>query len=157
MAYMLTVLLKKNVSSKATNIFFSEKKKTCELDIVITRTVNILTTNELVNLTPLWTTGPWLEMSIFWDGGIVRFLYSCILQKKLTLQSDFCIYKSWILVHTKPLYSNAKPIAFWRNACILHDTGFCLCVCVEVCRPNQPNGVMSSAVSLPNHTFTGQA
>ena len=34
------------------------------------------------------------------------------------------------------------------------DLGF---VCVEVLRPSQPNGVMSSAVSLPNHTFTGQA
>ena len=33
----------------------------------------------------------------------------------------------------------------------------CLFVCVEVLRPTQPNGVMSSAVSLPNHTFTGQA
>ena len=30
-------------------------------------------------------------------------------------------------------------------------------VCVEVLRPIQPNGVMSSAVSLPNHTFTVQA
>ena len=30
-------------------------------------------------------------------------------------------------------------------------------VCVEVLRPSQPNGVMSSAASLPNHTFTGQA
>ena len=30
-------------------------------------------------------------------------------------------------------------------------------VCVEVLRPSQPNGVMSSAVSLPNHTFSGQA
>ena len=30
-------------------------------------------------------------------------------------------------------------------------------VCVEVLRPSQPNGVMSSAVSIPNHTFTGQA
>ena len=29
-------------------------------------------------------------------------------------------------------------------------------VCVEVLRPSQPNGVMSSAVSLSNHTFTGQ-
>ena len=28
---------------------------------------------------------------------------------------------------------------------------------VEVLRPSQPNGVMSSAVSLPNHVFTGQA
>ena len=30
-------------------------------------------------------------------------------------------------------------------------------VCVEVLRLSQPIGVMSSAVSLPNHTFTGQA
>ena len=30
-------------------------------------------------------------------------------------------------------------------------------VCVEVLQPSQPSGVMSSAVSLPNHTFTGQA
>ena len=30
-------------------------------------------------------------------------------------------------------------------------------VCVEVLRPSQPNGVMSSAGSLPNHTFIGQA
>ena len=32
-----------------------------------------------------------------------------------------------------------------------------LFVCTEVLRPSQPNGVMLSAVSLPNHTFTGQA
>ena len=31
-----------------------------------------------------------------------------------------------------------------------------LFVCVEVLRPSQPNGVMSSAVSLPSQTFTGQ-
>ena len=30
-------------------------------------------------------------------------------------------------------------------------------VCVEVLWPSQPNGVMLSAVSLPNLTFTGQA
>ena len=30
-------------------------------------------------------------------------------------------------------------------------------ICVEVLRPSQPSGVMSSAVSLPNHTFTGKA
>ena len=30
-------------------------------------------------------------------------------------------------------------------------------VCVEVLEPSQPNGVMSSTVSLPNHTLTGQA
>ena len=33
----------------------------------------------------------------------------------------------------------------------------CGFVSVEILRPSQPNGVMSSAVSLPNHTFTGQA
>ena len=32
----------------------------------------------------------------------------------------------------------------------------CLFVCVEVLRPSQPNGVMSSAVSLPNHTLLGR-
>ena len=36
----------------------------------------------------------------------------------------------------------------------LHEVLF---VCVEVLRPSQPNGVMSSAISLPNHTFTVQA
>ena len=30
-------------------------------------------------------------------------------------------------------------------------------VCVEVLRPSQPNGVVLSVVSLPNHMFTGQA
>ena len=32
-----------------------------------------------------------------------------------------------------------------------------LFVCVEVLWPSQPNGVMSSADSLLNHMFTGQA
>ena len=30
-------------------------------------------------------------------------------------------------------------------------------VCVEILRPSKPKGVMSRAVSLPNHTFTRQA
>ena len=28
---------------------------------------------------------------------------------------------------------------------------------IEVLRPSQPSGVMSSSVSIPNHKFTGQA
>ena len=40
---------------------------------------------------------------------------------------------------------------------ILQKMKLILFVCVEVLRPSQPNGVMSSEVSLPNHTFTGQA
>ena len=39
----------------------------------------------------------------------------------------------------------------------LHGLKICMFVCAEVLQPSQPNGVMSSAVSLPNHTFTGQA
>ena len=92
MAYMLIFLLKKCEYllhlQKLLNFY---SKNTCDLDIVLTRTVNILTTNELVKLKMIRTTGP---------------------------------------------------------------RGF---VCVEVLRPSQPNGVMLSAVSLPNHTFTGQA
>ena len=35
--------------------------------------------------------------------------------------------------------------------------GMRMFVCVEVLWPSQPNGVMSSVVSIPNHMFTGQA
>ena len=42
-----------------------------------------------------------------------------------------------------------------KKVCVLvKSTWF---VCVKVLLPSQPNGVMSSVVSLPNHTFTGQA
>ena len=40
---------------------------------------------------------------------------------------------------------------------ILSSRYFTVRFCVEVLRPSQPNQVMSSTVSLPNHTFTGQA
>ena len=49
-----------NVSSfcicKSYSHFYS--KNNCELGIVHSRTVNILTTNELIKLTMLWTIGP---------------------------------------------------------------------------------------------------
>ena len=41
-------------------VAFAFAKNTSELDIALARTVNILPTNELVKLTMLWTTGPWL-------------------------------------------------------------------------------------------------
>ena len=48
------------------------------------------------------------------------------LAKNVTLASERYmaefVYIAWILLNTKPLYSNAKLIAFWRNAYILHDT-----------------------------------
>ena len=62
MAYTLIFLLETMwvafAFGKSYSHFFS--KNTCKLDVVhvLIRTVNILTTNELVNLTMLWTTGP---------------------------------------------------------------------------------------------------
>ena len=53
--------------AKATHIFFSAKIP--ELDIVLTRTVNILTTNELAKVTMLWTTGPWFLFFFPLGGG----------------------------------------------------------------------------------------
>ena len=50
----------------------------------------------------------------------------------------------------------ASHIVIITNLVVVSSVGK-LFVCVEVLRPSQPNGVMSSAVSLPNHTFTGQA
>ena len=47
-----------------------------------------------------------------------------------------------------------NPISWWDRGCLVvaGETDAAI-VCVEVLRPSQPNGVMSSAVSLPNHTF----
>ena len=49
--------------------------------------------------------------------GSLSISVSCKEKKNITLASigdirlNFCIYKDGILVHKKPLYSNAKPIA----------------------------------------------
>ena len=43
------------------------------------------------------------------------------------------------------------------RVCVRAEKKAHLFVCVEVLWPSQPNVVMSSAVSLPNHTCTGQA
>ena len=65
---------------------------------------------------------------------------------------------------SKQRYCSSSSFCFWEV--LFYDVAFCLfvcvevlfiCVCVEVLRPSQPNGVMLSVVSLPNHTFTGQA
>ena len=45
----------------------------------------------------------------------------------------------------------------WPNGYVLTAGDVKDTICVEVLQPSQPNGVMLSAVSLPNHMFTGQA
>ena len=62
----------------------------------------------------------------------------------------------------KRIVSNFRD-SYFSHLCLYETGAFCPCekllsfVCVEVLRPSQPSGVMSSTVSLPNHTFTGQA
>ena len=47
----------------------------CELDIVLTRTGNILTTNELIKLMMLWTTRPWDFIPSIWHKGLFLALH----------------------------------------------------------------------------------
>ena len=74
MDYTLIFLLKKWIAfafAKATHIFFW--KNTRVLDIVLTRAVNILTTNELVKLTILWKIGPRRSISMDTDYTVKSF------------------------------------------------------------------------------------
>ena len=76
--------------AKATHIFFS--KTTCELDIVLTRTVSILATNELVKLTMLWTTGPWLSIQKKTECGIQSVCTVCRLLSILVYTGLYLVY-----------------------------------------------------------------
>ena len=74
------------------HFFFS--KNTCELGIVLTRTDDSLTTNELVKLTMLRTTGP---------PGIVM-----VVPSLLTLVLTVDVYDSHINSRTIDLYLDGK-------------------------------------------------
>ena len=68
-----------------------------------------------------------------------------------------CPLLSTFNCHAKGYSRCPKILNILFNIFGLNFTFVCLFVCVEVLRPSQPSGVMSSAVSLPNHTFNGQA
>ena len=77
-------------------------------------------------------------------------------------RDNFCEFLSAFLLNAvcskrKSLLPSVKIIFFYSRLISERRQNFSEFVCVEVLRPSQPNGVMSSAVSLPNHTFTGQA
>ena len=96
MAYMLIFLLK-NVSSFCIckNYIHFLSKNTCESDIVLTRKVNIFTTNKLVKLTMLWTTEPRLRECEGTFSDVAGFLILSELQlfnrqtKKTTFETLF--------------------------------------------------------------------
>ena len=71
------------------------------------------------------------------------------VRKILNTVSGSCRHKL-----VSPTYSFLSRVDSLSHLNLVHNL---VSVCVEVLRPSQPNGVMSSAVSLPNHTFTGQA
>ena len=78
----------------------------------------------------------------FWNNVLEAWLVVC--EKQIpTKFEDILSTNSW---NNKELKINNKVI-FYRH----------WFVCVDVLRPSQPSEVMSSAVSLPNHTFTEQA
>ena len=72
------------------------------------------------------------------------FESACKVYKKKKLWEELCSQGTYYYMHV-------HSIEAWKKSTLK------ILFCVEVLRPSQPNGVMSSAVSLPNHTFTGQA
>ena len=66
----------------------------------------------------------------------------------------YAVCKSLLL---SPVVVKVNILVLSAITCFKCFSGFFFFFCVEVLQPSQPNGVMSSAVSLPNHTFTGQA
>ena len=89
---------------------------------------------------------------------------TCFFEKYLSINTHLQIKKTDLLLWSLlllfmrmcPLYNIGMIVI---KSCVPHVESISspLFVCVEVLRPSQPNEVMSSTVSLPNHTFTGQA
>ena len=65
-------------------------------------------------------------------------------------------YSMFSILHEWDEYRTVCSWDEYHTVCSVSYLNRMSFVCVEVLRPSQPNGVMSSAVSLPNHTFTGQ-
>ena len=78
-----------------------------------------------------------------WSQSCLTLNFNCVLLFSWRNKKKHCDY---------PLLSGA--MIMYRHTV---NTLVSLFVCVEVLQPSQPNGVTSSLVSLPNHTFTGQA
>ena len=74
---------------------------------------------------------------------------------RLSPSSEVFYIKKWqkYKIYEYKIMPFSGIFTFIQSLCLF----VCLFVCIEVLRPNQSNGVMSSAASLPNHTFIGQA
>ena len=99
------------------------------------------------------------DLQFSFSASLLMVLHICVKFTSISQKLSFSMFKDPYLI--KQLSRLMIPVFYMSSYVALH---FCkalrkpkLFVCVEVLRPSQPNGVMSSAVSLPNHTFTGQA
>ena len=77
---------------------------------------------------------------------------------KTDFQDGGCGSNLGFQIDTILAHFNSKVVLLLQSKFWLKSTkGLGRNVCVQVLWPSQPNEVMSSAVSLPNHSFTGQA
>ena len=88
---------------------------------------------------------------------VIHLFYSQCLS---SLQQ--CVLAAWevscqMSIHRRSVTASHLHGSHFNTEILNHSCVYGLFVCVEVLRPSQPNGVMSSAVSLANRTFTGQA
>ena len=83
----------------------------------------------------------------------VVFIFSQLLQ----IFCDVIVHPIYIIQNEYQKPNKLAFTYFTEPSIIVTSVWVFSFVCVEVLRPSQPNGVMSSAVSLPNHMFTGQA
>ena len=122
---------------KSYSHFFS--KNTCEIDIVLTRTVNILTTNELVKLMMLWTSGPryfWLLMFIILPRHAKTCLWAYVDSSAYTVRIEPSFSATRIIGHYSMYQWKAnariRPCACvkWRQIC-----AFCTCSNTTFCLP----------------------
>ena len=85
---------------KSYSHFFS--KNTCEFGIVLTRTVNILTTNELLKLTTLWTTGPWFYVKTGYCSTMGWRREHCCTLQSMNRPNSLFIYLTCLCFHQIP-------------------------------------------------------
>ena len=110
--------------AKATYFFFS--KNICELEIVLTRTVNILTTNELVKLTMLWTAGPRsrnisknhyciLILETSGANSIGQIFFFFYFSKKMRLDIHDCVFSASQSTSQANCMTCQALLFFWKN------------------------------------------
>ena len=101
-------------------------KNTCELDIVIIRTVYILTTNKLIKLMMLWTTGPRFWAYTEWWNSVGYFNALCPLSFQSRYRDKILRFIFPEMAHfPKKCTDNFFFISPWKHSCwVTHNICF---------------------------------